>query len=205
MRSCQYIVIDEKSMVSLKLLAYIDRRLKQIRLNAAEKSFGGLNIILFGDSFQLPPVIEKALYSDAPRGNEYVRTGRKLYLSFNRTVELDVIMRQQDQSADQVAFCETLDGLRNNQVQVEHWRTLMKRTQQQLSRLEVTTFDSALRIYGKSVEVKAYNHGKIRDLGEPVLDITAGHSPDAAEARKASYEDAGNLHGTLALCISARV
>jgi hypothetical protein len=47
----------------------------------------------------------------------------------------------------------------------------MKRAQQQLSRLEVTTFNSALRIYGKKIEVKAYNHGKIRDLGEPVLDI----------------------------------
>jgi hypothetical protein len=92
MRSCQYIVIDKKSMVSLKLLAYIDRRLKQIRPNAAKKPFGGLNIILFGDFFQLPSVIEKALYSGAPRSNEYVRTGRKLYLSFNRTVELDVII-----------------------------------------------------------------------------------------------------------------
>jgi ATP-dependent DNA helicase PIF1 len=81
----------------------------------------------------------------------------------------------------------------------------MKRTQQQLSRLEVTTFNSALRIYGKKIEVKAYNHEKIRDLGEPVLDITAGYSPDAAKARKASYEDAGNLHGTLGLCLGARV
>jgi len=120
MRSCQYIVIDKKSMVSLKLLAYIDRRLKQIRPNAAKKPFGGLNIILFGDFFQLPPVIEKALYSGAPCSNEYVRTGRKLYLPFNGTVELDVIMQQQGQLADQVAFREPLDGLQNNQVQVEH-------------------------------------------------------------------------------------
>ena len=79
----------------------------------------------------------------------------------------------------------------------------MRQTQQQLLRLEATTFNNALQIYSRKTEVRVYNHGKIRDLGEPVLDITASHSPDAAEARKASYEDASNLYGTLALCLGA--
>lgn len=48
------IIIDEISMVSSRLLSYVDRRLREIKDN--NEPFGGLNMIVIGDFFQLRPV-----------------------------------------------------------------------------------------------------------------------------------------------------
>lgn len=48
------IVIDEVSMVSSEMLTFISRRLSEIK--NCESVFGGLNVILIGDFFQLRPV-----------------------------------------------------------------------------------------------------------------------------------------------------
>ncbi|KAG4427728.1 hypothetical protein IFR05_016789 [Cadophora sp. M221] len=59
---------------------------------------------------------------------------------------------------------------------------------------EVSTFDDALRIYGKKVNVNNYNHTKIKALNVPVKQIKAHHTNEAAE--KADWETSGNLHKT---------
>lgn len=51
------IIIDEISMVRSDIFEKMDRILKII--NRSEKPFGGKQIILFGDLFQLPPVVTK--------------------------------------------------------------------------------------------------------------------------------------------------
>lgn len=56
----KYLIIDEKSMVSLKTLHYIDLRFQQAF--ATQQRFGGISILLFGDFWQLPPVRDKAIY-----------------------------------------------------------------------------------------------------------------------------------------------
>lgn len=50
------IVIDEVSMVSSALLDAMDRNLRRIR-STPMTPFGGLQIIMFGDPYQLPPVV----------------------------------------------------------------------------------------------------------------------------------------------------
>ncbi|KAF0753083.1 ELKS/Rab6-interacting/CAST family member 1-like, partial [Aphis craccivora] len=62
---CQFanvklLIIDEISMVGIKTLGYIDQRLRSIlRIN---KPFGDINVIVFGDFFQLAPVLATPLY-----------------------------------------------------------------------------------------------------------------------------------------------
>jgi hypothetical protein len=46
-----YIIIDEKSMVSLKQLVWVYRRLCEIDPARGEDEFAGFNIILIGDFF----------------------------------------------------------------------------------------------------------------------------------------------------------
>jgi len=54
------LIIDEISMVGKKSLGYIDQRLRSIlRIN---KPFGDINIIVFGDFYQLTPVLSTLLY-----------------------------------------------------------------------------------------------------------------------------------------------
>ena len=84
-------------MLSLKQFAWLDRRCRQIFPDRANDVFGGLNIILCGDFFQLPPVGSKALFYDL-KGSVSVNEaqGHWAYHSFDKTVELDIIMRQQE-------------------------------------------------------------------------------------------------------------
>ena len=48
------LVIDEVSMLSPVMLAFIDLRLRQCF--TSEKHFGGLHVILMGDMFQFAPI-----------------------------------------------------------------------------------------------------------------------------------------------------
>lgn len=49
-------------MISLRQLYWIDQRCRQIFPESRNVPFGGLNIILAGDFYQLPPVFNKPLY-----------------------------------------------------------------------------------------------------------------------------------------------
>ena len=51
------IIIDEASMIRADVMDMIDRKLQAARNN--KKPYGGIQIILFGDLFQLPPVVTK--------------------------------------------------------------------------------------------------------------------------------------------------
>jgi ATP-dependent DNA helicase PIF1 len=65
------LVIDEISMVSADLMDAIDRSLRQARARKQD-SFGGVQILMFGDPYQLPPVPprdpeERAYFHDTYR------------------------------------------------------------------------------------------------------------------------------------------
>lgn len=54
--SCKYLAIDEISMISDKMLDLLNRVLMMVRKSS--KPFGGIQVILFGDFLQLPPVLK---------------------------------------------------------------------------------------------------------------------------------------------------
>ena len=56
----RYLIIDEKSMISPKTLYHTNYRLQEAFANTVD--FGGMSILLFGDFWQLPPVLEHPLY-----------------------------------------------------------------------------------------------------------------------------------------------
>ncbi len=112
LRSIDLLVIDEVSMLRADLLDAIDYRLKAARGNF-KQSFGGVQLLLIGDLYQLPPVIKredekilKAYYS-----SPWFYESRGLKESSFVYIELDKIYRQQH--AD---FIQLLNNLRNNTV-----------------------------------------------------------------------------------------
>ena len=61
----------------------------------------------------------KALYYDGELKDTHEIAGRTLYRSFNKTIKLDVVRRQEGQDKEAFAFKKALDGLREDRVLIE--------------------------------------------------------------------------------------
>jgi ATP-dependent DNA helicase PIF1 len=111
-RNLDAIVIDEISMVRADLLDCVD---KFLRLNGprTDRSFGGIQMILIGDLYQLPPVItgtEKAAFRSLYETPYFYSA--KVFHSFEMEfVELEKVYRQHDEE-----FINLLNSIRNKSI-----------------------------------------------------------------------------------------
>lgn len=105
------LIIDEASMVRPDVLDYVDRKLRFYRLN--ELPFGGVQVVLFGDLFQLPPVIKKndeEILQQWYRGNYFFHSHALREVGFH-IVELTQVFRQSDER-----FVNMLNRIREYQL-----------------------------------------------------------------------------------------
>lgn len=109
-RGMELLIIDEISMVRCDLLDVIDRLLRVFRKRENE-AFGGVQVILIGDTFQLPP-IDKEWHILQPFYESTFFFSSKVILS-NKPVyiELKKIYRQNEQE-----FIDLLNRVRINKV-----------------------------------------------------------------------------------------
>ncbi|KAK1912952.1 hypothetical protein P3342_004888 [Pyrenophora teres f. teres] len=206
-RGVKYLIIDEKSMVSIRMLTWIHLRLEEIFPRSTVRYFPGVSIILAGDFFQLPPVAEKAIYntSKPPSESSDVTLGKSLYKEFNRTITLDIIKRQTGNDAKSQAFRLALNNLRVNKVSRQDWALLTGRVRVKLQGNEdLIRFEDAIRIFAYKDDVKAYNHYRMAQLKRAVLLIKASHT-GGVPAETASTDEAGNLHTVMPMSINARI
>ena len=118
------LVIDEVSMVSADLLDAIDRRLRQAK-RRKNSAFGGVQLIMFGDPYQLAPVVsgsaEKAYYTDRYASAWFFDAA--VWRDATMTIhELEDIHRQADQE-----FRSVLNALREGRMDPEMGRMLNER------------------------------------------------------------------------------
>jgi ATP-dependent DNA helicase PIF1 len=110
------LVIDEVSMVNADLMDAVDRSLRQARQRPAE-SFGGVQVVLFGDPYQLAPVPgdqeERAYFDDTYRSMWFfdAKVWQEAEL---RIVELLQVHRQHESD-----FRFMLNAVRHGQVTKE--------------------------------------------------------------------------------------
>jgi ATP-dependent exoDNAse (exonuclease V) alpha subunit len=107
------LVIDEISMVNADLLDAIDRSLRKARQRRTEP-FGGVQVVMFGDPYQLPPVPgdgdERAYFADHYRSMWFFDA--KVWVEAPlHIIELAKIHRQQDD-----AFAAMLTAVRHGRV-----------------------------------------------------------------------------------------
>jgi ATP-dependent DNA helicase PIF1 len=201
LKDIYYILVDEKSMVGLRQLSYIDLRCREARPHDRHLDFGGLSVILMGDFCQLPPVAERPLYSTEKVNSIETTNGQRLYKNFRPTIVLDQVMRQQGQ--EQAAFRLALSHIRIGECTMADWLLLSTRTKAQLNRAEIQSFDNSVRLYAKKDSVFDYNHTHLRQLEQPVIAIMAKHQ--GKDAEKADTQTAGNLQIVFFTSINARV
>jgi ATP-dependent DNA helicase PIF1 len=198
----RFVIIDEKSMIDLKILSIIDDRLRLIFPDTADQAFGGVNVLLCGDFFQLPPVNGRPLYATRATG-PIATKGQGLYRSFDRTIRLTQVMRQQGEDETAIRFRTALSELRESKLSESSWELLCTRVQNQLLPDEVGSFQSALRLYFTNDEVRERNYSQLAAVDRPVKRIISVHT--GRNASKASDEEADNLPTELLICISAQV
>ena len=122
-RELDAIVIDEVSMVRADLMDCIAQFL-MFNGNKHNQPFGGVQMILIGDLYQLPPVVkegEKEVFKhqyDSPFFFE-ARAMKEIDMEF---IELDKVYRQRDES-----FINLLNTIRNNSITEEGLKILNRR------------------------------------------------------------------------------
>ena len=201
-QSCRFLIIDEKSMIDLKTLSLIDSRLRAIRPQFADQLFGGLNVLLCGDFYQLPQVGGQPLYTVHPAHVDAIK-GSLLYRAFDRTVCLQQVMRQQGEDDISVKFRAALGELRSAKLSSESWGLLCTRIANQLSPDDFLAFDDALRLYYTTAEVRETNSARLAAANRPIKKLVAEHK--GRNASKASEEEADNLCPEIYVCIGARI
>ena len=112
MQQLELLIIDEISMVRCDVLDAIDTVLKVVRHRNYEP-FGGVQVLLIGDMYQLPPVVpdsEWQILSQHYR-SPYFFDSRVMEIQPPAYVELNKIYRQSDQH-----FIDILNQVRNNEM-----------------------------------------------------------------------------------------
>lgn len=93
LNSVKLLIIDEVSMVGCRMLANIDLRLRQVCKE--DCPFGKINIIMFGDLNQLPPVGDRFIFRTNPENPYSILIGNSLWSHF-KGFQLTEVMRQKD-------------------------------------------------------------------------------------------------------------
>ncbi len=105
------LVIDEVSMVRSDMMAAIDQSLRLNR--GVDAPFGGVQVVLVGDPYQLPPVIERGLetYLEDIHDGCYFFSPPAFREAGFRLIELTRVFRQSDP-----VFLDVLGGVRRGEL-----------------------------------------------------------------------------------------
>lgn len=114
-KSMELMIIDEVSMVRCDLLDVVDKILRVYRDNLNE-AFGGVQVILIGDAYQLPPIVSDEHWNLL---SEYYKSpfffdSNVLTNSKPKYLELKKIYRQND-----TIFINLLNNIRTNNIKQE--------------------------------------------------------------------------------------
>lgn len=200
----KYLIIDEKSMISVMVLALIDQRLREIFPDKQDEYYGGVSVFVCGDFHQLPPIGAPVMYARPPnpKSAEFI-AGQQAYRALNTSARLTQLMRQDGEDEESIKFKVALAELRVHDISLESYRLLASRVQADLPQEEIAQFADSLRLYFRREDVKSYNHNRLRDSSQPILLIKSEHTGN--NASKATDEEAEGLDTELCLSIGCRV
>ena len=162
-REVELIIIDEISMVRADIIDFIDKVLRIYSRNMREP-FGGKQLLLVGDIYQLEPVVreeDRRLLSPFYRSNFFFDA--KVFEYFQLvSIELRKVYRQSDP-----VFISILDHIRTSQVPMSD---LQKLNQRVGARLDESDSKLAITLSTRRDTVDYINDSKLKLLpGEPTL------------------------------------
>eukprot|EP01031_Cornospumella_fuschlensis_P027376 gene27376-33066_t len=149
------LVIDEVSMLSAELFDKLDIIARRIR--NCLKPFGGLQLVLCGDFFQLPPV-------GLGKGTSFCfasQAWQELFPQNTHTYILHKVYRQREDNM----FLSLLQELRIGEVSAHTQQILHKKVQEShQNTMEKGDMVKPTKLFSTNKDVEAYNHAELRNL-----------------------------------------
>ena len=172
------VIIDEVSMVRSDLMDGIDYALRLNR-GRMKTPFGGVQMVFFGDLFQLAPVVQNEVkeFLEERYSSPYFFSAKVFDDCNIRPIELSTIYRQKDSS-----FMELLNRVRNKEHTKEDLERLNKSVQKNIvvskkdETLILTTTNSLAntinqdrlsKLPGKEIAYEAVTSGKFEESAYP--------------------------------------
>lgn len=143
-RRTNVLIIDEISMLHDFRLDLINEVCKKVRSN--DRPFGGIQVILCGDFFQLPPV------TNATEQGGFVTNSNSWKALNLKICYLQEVKRQEDEKLKNI-----LNALRANDIRRDHARAL-------LERVGIEPEEEVTELHTTNVNVETINDFKINEL-----------------------------------------
>jgi ATP-dependent DNA helicase PIF1 len=180
------LVIDEVSMVRADLMDMVSRAMQFAR--KSWEPFGGAQVVLIGDLFQLPPVSDDEM-RDTYYATDFFFSSKAFQESNISTVELTRVFRQKDD-----AFVEILNAIRDGTFMPHHLDALNMRYaadhHYSCSREEGQTSHRSMTIATRRDYVKDINSQHLDSIAGPTFTYSASRE---GEVDKKAFDDLQEL------------
>lgn len=166
-KNLEVLIIDEISMVRADLLDGIDKFLRVNRENY--RPFGGVQVVFFGDLFQLPPVVtrdpvESAYFNDYYESPYFFSAKIFQDPEFQmETLELRKVYRQESRH-----FLRLLEAVRVNNVDYDDLEDLNERYLPEFSEM-----DGYITLSARNATADRINQRELLSLNEPEFEFIA--------------------------------
>lgn len=144
----QVLILDEVSMLSANVLEMVDAVCKEVKRN--EEPFGGIQVVLVGDFFQLPPVSKK---------------GKEVDYAFNapawKALDPAICYLSEQHRQEDTDFLALLTAIRSNRVDTSHHDIIKGRLS---ARSEAP--ENAVKLYSHNADVDRINDAELEALDE---------------------------------------
>lgn len=156
-RKTKVLIIDEISMLRADTLDMVDAVCREIKQNS--EPFGGIQVILVGDFFQLPPIFKKEIQNQQ---NTLIQE-KKAHFAYESNawgrLKPVVCYISEQHRQDDTGFLELLSAIRSDTVEEEHYEYMKERF------IELTEIpDDTTKLYSHNLNVDKVNEemlGKI--------------------------------------------
>jgi ATP-dependent DNA helicase PIF1 len=154
-KNARVLIIDEISMLTGNTLSMVETVCRKIRNSKA--IFGGLQVVLVGDFFQLPPIVSRESYTD----RQYSLTTPDSHFAFSSMVWPAMNLRtcylaEQHRQEDSI-FLELLSALRQGTVTASH-RALLQTRSSTKAKSDIT------QLFSHNVDVDRINDIELKKL-----------------------------------------
>lgn len=161
-RKTHVLIIDEISMLRADTLDMVDAVCREIKQNS--EPFGGIQVILVGDFFQLPPIFKK----ETIEKQSALIAEKKAHFAYEsnawKRLKPVVCYISEQHRQDDKAFLELLSAIRSDSVEEEHYEYMKERFIEKTEIPENTT-----KLYSHNLNVDKVNEemlSKIEDEEE---------------------------------------